>query len=66
MASADSDRFSAIFTQVESLHKQGMDQRHPRGSQIFARRFFFALVERGVMCGHALGLCLFQPRVGVS
>jgi hypothetical protein len=40
MASADSDRFSAIFTQVESLHKQGMDQRHPRGSQIFARRFF--------------------------
>jgi hypothetical protein len=35
MASADSDRFSAIFTQVESLHQQGMDQQLPRGRAFF-------------------------------
>jgi hypothetical protein len=35
MASADSDKFSAIFTQVESLHKQGTDQQLPRGRAVF-------------------------------
>jgi hypothetical protein len=45
MASADSDKFSAIFTQVESLHKQGTDQQLPHGSQIFARRFSGCLDE---------------------
>jgi hypothetical protein len=50
MASVDSAKFSAIFTQVESLHELGMDQLLPRGGAIF--KFCsanFPLIGRGVV-----------------
>jgi hypothetical protein len=54
MASVDSAKFSAIFTQVESLHELGMDQQLLRGGAIF--KFCspnFPLFGRGVSvtCG---------------
>jgi hypothetical protein len=68
MASVDSAKFSAIFTQVESLHELGMDQQllraRTRDFQILLAEFSVVWARCNVWLSAKVYSCF--SRVGIS